>query len=144
MERVGRIDLRKTAVADQQFKECLGEGTPQDSTAKVNITSYEPNHLTYTAETGKGGVVVFSEIYYPGWTATVDGKPATLGRVNYILRALRLEPGKHEVVLDFHPKTIATTEGIAYGAGIILILAILAACFMEYRKRTSKADAPQP
>ncbi|MBR6181285.1 MAG: YfhO family protein [Prevotella sp.] len=144
IERVGKIDLRKTAVADQQFKECLGEGTPQDSTAKVNITSYEPNHLTYTAETGKGGVVVFSEIYYPGWTATVDGKPATLGRVNYILRALRLEPGKHEVVLDFHPKTIATTEGIAYGAGIILILAILAACFMEYRKRTSKADAPQP
>lgn len=143
IDGIGKIDLRKTAVADKQFNDILGESTPQDSTAKVTITSYEPNHLTYSAETSKGGVAVFSEIYYPGWTATVDGKPATLGRVNYILRALRLEPGKHEVVLDFHPTSIATTEGIAYGASILLILAVLAACYMEYRKRTGKADAPQ-
>ena len=143
IDLVGKIDLRKTAVADQLFKECLGESVPQDSTAKVTLNSYEPNHLSYTAETGNGGVVVFSEIYYPGWTATVDGKPATLGRVNYILRALKLEAGKHEVVLDFHPTSIATTEGIAYGAGILLILAILAACYMEYRKRRMKENRPE-
>ena len=138
IDRVGKIDLRRTAVADQKFKECLGESVPQDSTSKVTLTAYEPNNLKYDVETGKGGVVVFSEVYYPGWTATIDGKPATLGRVNYILRALQVEPGKHEVVLDFHPTSIATTENIAYVAGFLLLLSILAALYWEYRKRTTK------
>ena len=69
----------------------------------VKITSYEPNQLTYEVNSGKGGVVVFSEIYYPGWTATVDGEEQELGRVNYVLRALQVKPGKHQVVLAFFP-----------------------------------------
>ena len=64
-----------------------------------------------------------------------------LGVSGNILRALRPEPGKHEVVLDFHLASIATTEGIAKVAGILLILALLAACYMEYRKSSGKAAA---
>ena len=139
MDKVGSIDLRHVAVADKQFKDCLGEGVPQDSTAKVQLESYLPNNLKYTVESGKGGVLVFSEVYYPGWKATIDGKEAPIGRVDYILRALRLEPGKHTVELDFHPTSIATTETIAYVAGGILILAIIAAFFQEFRKRKEKS-----
>ena len=139
MDKVGGIDLHHVAVADKQFKDCLGESQPQDSTAKVQLVSYLPNNLKYNVESGKGGVLVFSEIFYPGWKATIDGKEAPLGRVDYILRALRLESGKHTVELDFHPTSIATTETIAYVAGGILILAILAALFQEFRKRKEKS-----
>ena len=45
----------------------------------VTLKSYEPNHLVYEAKSDKGGVLVFSEIYYPGWTATVDGKSVGIG-----------------------------------------------------------------
>ena len=133
--KVGQIDLRHEAVADEKFQAQLGDAVTQDTTSTVDIKSYEPNQLTYEINSGKGGVVVFSEVYYPGWTATIDGEPAELGRVNYILRALNVKPGKHEVVLSFFPKSVDTTETIAYTAYAILILVLAGAAFMAYRRK---------
>ena len=135
IDAVGKLNLRYEAVADAKFKTQLGDAVEQDSVSIVTIKSYEPNELTYEVNSGKGGVVVFSEVYYPGWTATVDGQPAELGRVNYILRALNVKPGKHDVVLTFKPKSVNTTETIAYVSYVILILVVLGAAFMEYRRR---------
>ena len=135
IEQVGKVDLHKVAVADKQFEKVLGQSAAHDSTDVVSITAYQPNNLKYTAESKNGGLVVFSEIYYPGWTATVDGKPAELGRVNYILRALPLPPGKHEVVLDFHPASVKTTETVAYVAGGLLLLLIVAGGVMAVRRK---------
>ena len=132
---VGKIDVRHEAVADKKFESVLGKAQSNDSTAKVKLVKYEPNNLQYTVNSKNGGVVVFSEIYYPGWTATIDGQPAELGRVNYILRAVSVKPGKHTVVLDFHPTSISTTETIAYIAIVILLLAIAGAGYMEWRKK---------
>ena len=106
IERVGKLDLRHEAVADKKFQSALGESVVQVNTSLVTLREYQPNRLTYDVHSDKGGVVVFSEIYYPGWTATIDGEPAELGRVNYILRALNVKPGSHEVVLDFHPTSV--------------------------------------
>ena len=135
IDAVGKIDLRHEAVADAKFKTQLGEATTQDTLSIVTIKGYEPNELTYECQTGKGGVVVFSEIYYPGWTATVDGQPAEVGRVNYILRALNVKPGKHEIVLTFKPQTVKTTETIAYTSYLILLLAVAGGIFMTVRSR---------
>ena len=132
---VGKIDVRHEAVADKKFEAALGQAKANDSTAIVKLDKYEPNNLQYTVNSKNGGVVVFSEIYYPGWTATIDGQPAELGRVNYILRAVSVKPGKHTVVLDFHPTSISTTETIAYIAIVILLLAITGAGYMEWRKK---------
>ena len=138
IDRVGKIDLHHEAVADKQFSEQLGKAVKQDGTSMAVIKSYEPNHLTYEVNSDKGGVLVFSEIYYPEWTATVDGQKAELGRVNYILRALNVKPGKHEVVLDFHPASIRTTETLAYCSYGILALLIAAGAFMARRKNKEK------
>ena len=132
---VGKLDLRHQAVADAKFKQQLGEAVVQDTASVVTIASYEPNRLTYDVNSGKGGVLVFSEIYYPGWTATVDGEPVELGRVNYILRALQIQPGKHKVELAFFPKSVSTTETIAYVAFVLLILIVLGIIVIEYRNR---------
>ena len=132
---VGKIDVRHEAVADKKFESVLGQAQSNDSTAIVKLVKYEPNNLQYTIESKKGGVVVFAEIYYPGWTATIDGQPAELGRVNYILRALNVKAGKHTVVLDFHPTSISTTETIAYIAIVILLLAIIGAGYMRFKNR---------
>ena len=132
---VGKIDVRHEAVADKKFESVLGQAQSNDSTAIVKLVKYEPNNLQYTIESKKGGVVVFAEIYYPGWTATIDGQPAELGRVNYILRALNVKAGKHTVVLDFDPTSISTTETIAYIAIVILLLAIIGAGYMRFKNR---------
>ena len=135
IETVGKIDLRHQAVADAKFKTSLGEAAVQDTASIVKITSYEPNRLTYDVNTGKGGVLVFSEIFYPGWTATVDGQPVEIGRVNYILRALHIQPGQHQVELAFFPKSVDMTETIAYIAIVLLVLIVLGIVFIEWKRR---------
>ena len=125
LDMTGKLSLRHEAVADKKFQKQLGEAVVQDTSSLVRITAYEPNKLTYDVNSGKGGVIVFSEIYYPGWTATVDGVEHELGRVDYVLRALQVKPGHHEVVLSFFPKTIDRTETVAYVAYAVLLLLII-------------------
>ena len=139
MDGLGKLDLRHQAVADRKFKAQLGEAIVQDTASVVTIKAYEPNRLTYDVNSGKGGILVFSEIYYPGWTATVDGEPAELGRVDYLLRAMQVKPGRHEVVLSFFPKSVNTTETIAYISYVILLLVVAGAVFMEYRRRQKQS-----
>ncbi len=134
IDMIGKLNLRHEAVADKKFQQQLGAAVDQEN-AVVTIKSYEPNHLTYDVQSDKGGVVVFSEIYYPGWTATIDGQPAELGRVNYILRALNVKAGQHQVELSFHPKSVERTETIAYVAFVLLLLAVAAVVFVEWKKQ---------
>lgn len=135
IERVGKMDIRHEAVADKRFEAQLKTAVKQDSTSVVKLTSYMSDRLTYDVNSSKGGVIVFSEVYYPGWTATVDGQPVELGRVNYLLRSVNVAPGKHKIELAFHPKSVTTTETIAYVAYAVLLLAILLLAYIEYRKK---------
>ena len=139
LDGVGKINLRHQAVADAKFKEVLGEAVPEDDMAIVKLTKYEPNELTYDISSTKGGVVVFSEIYYPGWTATVDGEPVEVGRVDYVLRAINVKAGKHKVVLTFKPKSIRDTETVAYIAFALLFIAIIVGVWFEERKKRKAA-----
>ncbi len=138
IEGIAKINLRHEAVADKKFSNVLGETAVQDSLSTVELKKYLPNELTYEVNSAKGGIVVFSEVYYPGWTATVDGEPAELGRVDYILRAMNVKPGKHEVVLTFKPKSISTTESIAYAGYALLLLVIAGGLWMKASPNPSK------
>ena len=140
IDAVGKLNLRHEAVADSKFKDALGEPVAQQSNAVVTLKKYEPNELTYTVESQKGGIVVFSEVYYPGWTATVDGTDTPVGRVNYILRAINVKPGKHTVVLTFKPASVKNTETAAYVAYLLLVLAIAAGVFFEMKRRKNETN----
>ena len=132
---VGKIDVRHEAVADKKFQQILGASTTNDSTATVTLKSYEPDRLVYDVKSTNGGVLVFSEIYYPGWKATIDGNDVPVGRVNYVLRALNMKPGNHKVELTFKPKTVVMTERIANTASAILVIILVAVTIAAYRKR---------
>lgn len=134
LSALGTTDLRHTAVADKAFSDVLGQSKANDSTATVRLEKYEPNKLEYSVSSKNGGVVVFSEIYYPGWNATVDGVEVPVGRANYILRAISVKPGSHKVVLDFHPKSVSVTETIAYIATAILILMFVAIVIVKRKE----------
>ncbi len=144
-------DLRRVAVVGKQFEDILGnvEKAPADSTFegenleawRVELTSYEANRLSYKVKSQKGGIVVFSEIYYPGWTCTVDGQPTDIARANYVLRAIKVPAGEHEVVMTFDPQTVHLTEAIAYGALAVLGLMVAALLAMGFYRRRRNAGS---
>ena len=140
LDTLGKLNLRHEAVADARFQSQLGESKNQDSTSIVKLTAYEPNQLTYDVRSATGGIVVFSEIFYPEWTATVDGKAVEIGRVDYVLRALNVDKGHHKVVLTFDPKSVKQTETVAYLSYGVLLLVVLFAVYFK-RKEDKKAQA---
>ena len=128
MAALDSLDTRTRAVADRKFSAVLGQASAPAPGDTVYETSYAPNRLTYKARSARGGVAVFSEIYFPwGWQATVDGKPAEIGRVNYVLRALRLGPGTHDIEFRFDPKSLHVTNTLGVTAVILIYILCLGA-----------------
>ena len=138
IEALGKTDLHTVVIADKSFESVIGKSSVQDSTSTVTLTKYEPNELHYDVNSKNGGVVVFSEIYYPGWSCTVDGQPVEIGRANYVLRAIQVKPGQHKVVMEFRPKSLATTEAIAYIALIVLFIAVIVSVVLSVKKNAKK------
>lgn len=136
IDAIGQVDLQQTAIVDSKFKEALkgvNEGY-KDSLSTIRLTGYEPNQLVYETSSPKDGVVVFSEIYYPGWTATIDGKPADITRADYILRAMNVPAGKHTIEMRFDPQSLHVTEGIAYGAMALLLIGVIILVWINRKK----------
>ena len=139
IDAIGQVALQQTAIVDSKFKEALkgvNEGY-KDSLSTIRLTSYEPNQLVYETSSPQDGIVVFSEIYYPGWTATIDGKPADIARADYILRAMNVPAGKHTIEMRFDPQSLHITEGIAYGAMALLLVGVIILIWI-YRKKYSE------
>ena len=135
LDALAHIDLKHEAVADKRFQSVLGQSQPQGNVAKAVLTKYAPDQLTYSLETDKGGILVFSEVYYPEWTATVDGHPVEVGRVNYLLRAIHVKPGRHEVVLSFFPQSVQRTELVAYIAYALLVFLTIGLIFWNWKSK---------
>lgn len=140
IDALGSISPTETAVVDARFKDALRGATEghKDSLSTIRLVSYAPNRLVYETDNAADGIPVFSEIYYPdGWQVTIDGEPAPLARADYVLRALYVPAGKHTIEMRFDPKSLHVTEGIAYAALVLLILAVITGVVMA-RKKYSK------
>lgn len=130
MDALDFIEPATEAVADRKFTSTLGDLSTigGDANATITLTEYAPDRLSYTSQSTSDQVAVFSEVYFPwGWQATIDGQPAEIGRVNYVLRAIRVPAGTHEIIMQFTVPTIGTTSTIATIAIIIIYVLTLMA-----------------
>ena len=130
IEAIHGLDPSETAVVDKRFESVVKPMTC-DSMATIRLVAYEPNRLKYEVNSNTGGTIVFSEIYYPGWRSSIDGQEVPHGRANYILRAMNVPAGQHEVEFSFDPVSLQVTENIAF---IALGLLVLVALVMAFRK----------
>jgi len=89
---------------------------------------YGLNEVELAVRTPVSGYLVLSDVYYPGWRATVDGAPAEVLRADYVFRAVMLPPGEHTVRMEFASWTwrvglavsIVTWVGLGVWAGVAL------------------------
>lgn len=143
MAALDSLDTATSAVADEKFRQTLGNAVHKAHGDTIYETSYAPNALTYRSNSANGGIAIFSEIYFPwGWTATIDGKETQIGRVNYVLRAIRIPAGQHEIKFRFDPQSVRVTNNISIasvtGIYAICALAILLLILPSIRKRFGK------
>ena len=143
IEAIHGLNPVQKAVVDKQFASVVKASSPADSTSYVELLAYEPNALKYEVNSANGGTVVFSEIYYPGWQAWIDGEEVEHGRANYILRAMNVPAGKHVVEFKFDPDSLHATETIAYIALALLAMAAVVGVVIACKRngQQTKGDA---
>ncbi|KAA6338135.1 hypothetical protein EZS27_013827 [termite gut metagenome] len=139
IDALNTVHPARIAIVDVRFKNELKGVTSiqKDTVATIRLNDYQPNRLVYETSLTTDGIVVFSEIYYPGWEATIDGVPIDIARSDYILRAMHVPAGKHAVEMWFKPKSIKITDAIAYG-GLGILLAGVLALLVKYGKKVHK------
>ena len=96
------------------------QSPPSSMEGPVSIFSYSENEIVLAATAERAGYLVLSEVWYPGWRATINGAPASVLRANYTLRALPVPAGDIEVRLWYAPES--WRRGLAlFGVGILLL-----------------------
>lgn len=137
---VAEFDPADQAIVDIRYEELIKGFTPaRDSSADIFLSSYLPNHLTYSSKSESEQLAVFSEIYYDkGWKAFIDGNPAPYFRADYLLRAMRVPAGIHTIEFKFHPKSYYTGEKISLAGSLLLILMLIGVLAFETKKRLGK------
>ena len=135
IDAIHGLDPIRKAIVDKRFESVVKSASVSDSTCSASLIAYEPNELKYEVNSTNGGTVVFSEIYYPGWQAYIDGEKMEHGRANYILRAMNVPAGQHVVEFKFDPNTLHATETIAYIALALLAIAAVIIVVLEVKKK---------
>ncbi len=132
------LDTKKEAVIHSKFKDVVSKTTfTVDSLAAITLTDHKPNHLIYQSNNQSDGFAVFSEIYYPGWQAYIDGAPTGHVQVNYTLRGLPIPAGNHKIEFKFEPQVVKTGTAIMLTSSIIFMLLFVGSIFYQYKKTGS-------
>lgn len=145
-DSIGTINLHTTAVADKQFaKYVTNPSTAHDSTATIALTKYAPDALDYHSSSNIDKTAIFSDIYYPyGWKAYIDGKPADIFRANYILRALNVPAGSHDIRFEFRPDSIYKGSYVALAFRIVMALFVIFVIVWYILQAFKKPDGGSP
>ena len=119
------IDPATTAVVNAEFSDYVA-GLDPNGSGSIELTAYQPDDLRYRSNNANESLAVFSEVWYDkGWQAYLDGEPVPHIRVDYILRALRLPPGQHEIRFVFEPRSYYTGKAISIASSLTILLALL-------------------
>ena len=135
------LDIHKTAVADEKFREVLTCNDIPTEGDEITLTQYQPNDLTYYAHTSADRIAVFSEIYYPeGWHIYVDGQEIALGRVNYVLRAAVIPAGEHTITMKFVPEALKIDKWSLICSIILILIALGSLSFPLWKRYIPNND----
>ena len=138
MDAIGNNDLMESAILNiSEFPDINAGGS-----GTISLKSKTQNEVTYQASASGGqSLAVFSEIYYPkGWTAFIDGNEAKILRANYVLRALEIPEGEHEIVFAFAPRSYASTNSVMMICSVLLLLGFAGGLVID--RRSVKSETP--
>ncbi len=94
-----------------------------DSVSAISLENYQANALSYKSNTSSNQFAVFSDMYYKdGWNAYIDGESTKIYRVDYVLRAIEIPSGKHNIEFKFEPSVIKNGSRISLVSYALLLL----------------------
>jgi hypothetical protein len=117
LDAMTRADLRRTA-----FVEAPLAGLPAAGGGAARIVAYAPHRVAIETD-GAGGLLVLTDQFAPGWSATVDGAAAPLVRTDYLFRGVPVPPGPHRIEMRYAPTSV-WLGAAASALGLVLLVAL--------------------
>lgn len=124
----------------QNYEEFQAQAQPVEFT----ITSYTPNRVIYQVNVPQESLLVFNEIYFPGWRATINGRQMAMMRIGGGLRALRVEAGSHRIVTTFRPNSFYMGVGVSLLSLLIFLAWLFSPLYLARRRRRKRTEAQPP
>lgn len=142
IDALNTLNPRQEAVVDKRYEAELKDlSFVTDSTANIELIAYKPNILTYKTNATSDQLAVFSEIYYAnGWNAYVDGKLTPHFCADWILRAMVVPKGEHEIVFKFEPTGYNTARTVATISSGLLVLLLLGTIVWYMRREEKESE----
>jgi hypothetical protein len=130
------LNTKTTAIIRKELANELSENYTIDSTATIELTKYQANEIAYQSNTSTDQFAVFSEIYYKnGWNAYIDGEETEIYPVNYVLRAIEIPAGNHQIEFKFEPEIIKKGNRITLASYALLLLIPMVWFGVEKKKK---------
>lgn len=121
------FDPARTALLESGLGLPVG---PADPSSVATIVALGRDGAEVETRSATPALLLMSDVWYPGWTASIDGRPAPLLRADYLIRAVLVQDGKHRVRFAFRPRPLQL--GAATSIGTFLVLALV---FTASRRR---------
>ncbi|WP_435016638.1 hypothetical protein TA3x_004211 [Tundrisphaera sp. TA3] len=121
-------DLRRVARLDRADRTTPGVNLSKGPTLPTEtpiITHHEPGRVEIDVTMRSPGLVILSDLYYPGWHLTIDGREAPILRANYLMRGAAVGEGRHRLVYTYRPASFragaaASILGLLGFAGLLI------------------------
>jgi hypothetical protein len=135
LDAVGDPDWnpRREAIVEQPLDGLGGAG------GSARLESYEPEDVVVEAESRGSGLLVLSDLNYPGWKAEVDGEEVDIERVNYLMRGVRLGDGEHRVEFKYEP--LSWRIGWILSLVGLIVLTLLLVSGRQWRRLADRVTA---
>ena len=126
IEAIGEADLRNVAFMDTVWRTKVQQSVTMTQPAKIELVRYaNPGNLFYESESAESGLAVFSEVYYKTWRAFIDGEEVPVLRANYILRAIEIPAGKHQIEFRCKDELLVKSQWVSIASSIVVVLVVL-------------------
>lgn len=144
MEKLGTINTATTAVMNTKEFGITVPEAGKDSLATVSLIENAPRRIQYKSNSSRDGVVVFSEVYYPkGWIAKIDDQEVPILRANYVLRALTVPAGEHNIVFEFNPESYTTGYTITNISSYLFAILVFGGLGFAFYKESQKENSEE-
>jgi hypothetical protein len=119
-------DVHAAAIVEEDgLLPAPGAGPPVATQgAGAEITAFAPERVVVRSRSDRAALLVVKEAWYPGWSATVDGRPARCVPANGWMRAVPVGPGTHEVVLRYRSRWLGVGVLLSSAAALALVAAL--------------------
>jgi hypothetical protein len=142
-------DLAFAAVRDPAFdarRTVIREGSgstvaPGPPPGSARLVEYEADRAVISASASRPATVVLTDLWFPGWKATVDGDPAEIARVDYLYRGVRVGAGNHRIEFSYEPDSWEISR---VGSAVATLALVVITAWAMARRRRARGAAPRP